>query len=102
MGGEALEGLLLAEGLADELEVEELEVAQAAVDQLGGLRGGAGSEVALLEQSDGGPAQHEVAGHPRAGHAAADHHHVEARRIDSVQARHSISSRIDRSTWSGA
>jgi hypothetical protein len=37
MGGEVLEGLLLAEGLADELEVEELEVAEAAVDELGGL-----------------------------------------------------------------
>src|SRR5262247_1638678 len=100
--GEALQGLLLAEGLAHQLEVEELEIAEAAVDELGGLRGGAGGEVALLEESHGGPTEGEIAGHAGAGHAAADHDGVEARRIDSVQAGHAISSRTDRSTWSGA
>src|SRR5215470_8224496 len=102
MGGETLQDLLLAEGLAHELEVEELEIAQAAVDQLGGLRGGAGGEVSLLEQGDGSAAQGEVARYPGAGHAAADHDGVEARGVDSVQAGHAISSRTDRRTWSGA
>ena len=99
---EALEGLLLAEGLADELEVEELEVAQAAVDELGRFRRRARGEVALLEEGDGGAPQSEVARHPRAGHAAADHDGVEARSVDSVESGHAISSRTDRSTWSGA
>src|SRR5262249_5096337 len=100
--GEALQGLLLAKGLAHQLEVEELEIAQAAVDELGGLRGGAGGEVALLEERHGRSAEGEIAGYAGAGHAAADHDGVEARGVDSVQAGHAISSPDDRSRWPGA
>src|SRR4030095_15188802 len=102
MRGEALESLLLAEGLAAELEVEELEVAEAAVDELGGLRGRARGEIALLEEGHRGAAQDQIARHARAGHAAADHHRVEARRVDAVPAGHEVSAEMDRSTGSGA
>ncbi len=75
--GEALERLLLAQRLAHQLEVAQLEVAEPAVDQLGGLRRGAGGEIALLEQRDRGAAQGQVTRHSRPRHAAADHHGVQ-------------------------
>src|SRR4026207_1599489 len=75
-----------AERLAHELEVPQLQVAQAAVDELGGLRRGAGGEVALLEERDGDAAQGEVARDARAGHTAPDHDHVERCLVDAREA----------------
>jgi hypothetical protein len=79
----ALQRLPLAERLAHELEVPQLQVAQAAVDELGGLRRGAGGEVALLEERDGDAAKGEVARDARAGHTAPDHDHVERCLVDA-------------------
>ena len=70
--GQSPERLALAQRLAHEPEVEQLEVAQAAVDELGGARGGGGGEIALLDQRDRQPAQRQVARGAGAGHAAAD------------------------------
>ena len=67
----------LVQRLADEREIELLEVAQAAVDELAGAAGGAGREVALLHQRDGEPPAGRVQGDAAAGDAAADHQHVE-------------------------
>src|SRR6266540_4258442 len=60
MRREALEGLLLPQGLAHEPEVHQLQVAQPAVDQLGRLGGGARREVILLEERHRGAAQGQV------------------------------------------
>src|SRR6266568_284354 len=51
-------------------EEKTLEVTQALVDQLGGLRRGAGGEIAFLEEGDRGAAQGEVARHARSRHPA--------------------------------
>ena len=54
-----------------------LEVAQAAVDQLGGLARGLAGEVAPFAQGHRQAAQGRVPGDGRAGRAAADHQDVE-------------------------
>jgi hypothetical protein len=66
-----------SQGLGDESEVEHLEVAQAAVDELAGAAGRAGGEVAGLDQSDGQAARGGVERGARADHPAADDQHVE-------------------------
>ena len=63
--------------LAHQPDVEALEVAQAAVDELAGAAGRAGGKVAPLHQRHGQAAARGVKGHAAAGHAAADHQHVE-------------------------
>ena len=67
----------LVQRLADEAEVEALQVAQAAVDQLAGAAGGAGGEVALLDERHGEAATGGVERDAAARDAAADHEHVE-------------------------
>ena len=67
----------LLQRLADQAEVEHLQVAQAAVDQLAAARAGAGGEVALLEQGGGEAAGDRVERDPGADDAAADDEHVE-------------------------
>lgn len=53
VGGVADEEAALAEGFEDEGDVALLEVADAAVDELGGAGGGAFGEVGLLDEDDG-------------------------------------------------
>ena len=74
----------LVQGLAHELDVEVLEVAQPAVDQLAGAARGAGGEVALFDQGHRQAAAGGVEGDPAAGHAATDDEHVECLRRDSA------------------
>src|SRR5688572_1354601 len=103
MGGEALQTLALGERLAHEGEVEELEIPQAAVDELGGERGGGGGEVALVDEGDGEAAQGELARGAGARHSAADDDHVVVGVGQRAGAcvRHDINSRKDGSTRSG-
>ena len=64
--------LALGEGFADHLEFVGLEVAQAAVDQLGRGRGGAAGEVLGFDQQGLQPATLRIAGDAGAVHTAAD------------------------------
>ena len=70
----------LDQGLAHERKLELLEIAQAAMDQLGRGRRGGASIVALLGEHHLQPAAGGVAGHGRAVNAAADDENVEALR----------------------
>ena len=70
--------LALQQRLAHQAEVEVLEVAQAAVDQLGGAARGAGGVVLALDQGHAVAARGRVERHAGAGDAAADHHEIEA------------------------
>ena len=67
----------LLQRLLDQREVEHLEVAQAAVHQLGRARRRAGGEVALLDQPDLEAARHRVQRRSDADDPAADDQHVE-------------------------
>ena len=75
--GERGVDLALEQRLADEPEVEVLQVAQPAVDELARARRGAGGVVGLLHQRDRVAARGGVERHAGAGDAAADHEHVE-------------------------
>ena len=67
----------LLEGLPDQAEVEHLEVAQPAVDELAAAAAGAAGQVALLDQPGRQAAGHGVEGHPGADHSPADDQDVE-------------------------
>ena len=69
--------LALEQRLADQPEVEVLQVAQPAVDELARARGGAARVVALLDQRDGVAAAGGVQRDAGAGDPAADDEHVE-------------------------
>ena len=69
--------LALGQRLAHEAEPAVLEIAQAAVDELGGGGRGAGGEIVLLDQEDAQAAAGGVAGDARAVDAAADDGEVE-------------------------
>jgi hypothetical protein len=71
------EALALGQVLVDEPELALLEVADAAVDHLGGLRRRARREVRLLDEGRLQPPACCVEGNPGAGHAAADDEDVE-------------------------
>ena len=75
--GERGVDLALEQRLAHEPEVEVLQVAQAAVDELARARRGAGGVVGLLDQRDRVAARGGVERDAGAGDAAADHQHVE-------------------------
>ena len=77
MRGHAQQHLALAERLAHQAEGAALEIAQAAVDQLGGGRGGAGGEIVHLDQQHAQAAAGGVAGEPGSVDAAADDGEVE-------------------------
>ena len=62
----------LVQRLAHQPEGAVLEIAQAAVDQLGGGRGGAGGEIVLLDEQHAQAAAGGVAGESGAVDAAAD------------------------------
>ena len=76
--GELDHQLALEQRLADEAEVEVLQVAQAAVDHLRGAARGADRVVAALEQRHRVAARGGVEGDAGAGDAAADHDDLEA------------------------
>jgi hypothetical protein len=78
VGSQPLERLPLSERLADELPIEKIEIAEAAVDQLGGLRRRARGEVSLFEESHPEAAKGKVAGDSGARHPAPDDQSVEA------------------------
>ena len=80
----------LAQRLADEAELQLLEVAQAAVDQLARAARGAGGEVALLEQRDRQPAAGGVERAARARRAAADDDDVEDLLAHPLQRRRAL------------
>src|SRR5262249_40915024 len=77
VGGEPDHQLPLQERLADEAEVEVLQVAQPAVDHLRGAAGGADGVVAALQQRHRVAARGGVEGDAGAGEAAPDHDHLE-------------------------
>ena len=77
VGGVAAQALALVERFVDEPDLALLEVAQAAVDQLGRLRRRARGEVVALDERGAQPTGGGVEGAPDAGDAAADHEHVE-------------------------
>jgi hypothetical protein len=75
----------LAQRLGDEAEVEHLQVAQAAVDQLARPAGRAGREVAGLHQADAEPPGGRVEGRAATDHTAADDQDVERLRAHGVE-----------------
>ena len=75
--GELHEQRALEQRLAHQPEVEVLEVAKAAMDQLRRAARGAGGEVRLLHERHAVAARRGVQGDPRAGDAAAHHDEVE-------------------------
>ena len=86
--------LALQQRLADEPEVEVLQVAQAAVDELARARGGPGRVVGALDQRHAVAARGRVERDARAGDPAADDEHVErlgGERGDGCRARASTS-----------
>ena len=76
-GRVAAQALALAQRLVDEADVAVLQVAQAAVHELGRLRRRAAGEVVALDQRGAQPAAGGVEGDAGAGDAAADDQHVE-------------------------
>ncbi len=73
----AQQHLALIQRLAHQPEGAVLEIAQAAMDQLGGGRGGAGGEIVHLDQQHAQAAAGGVAGEAGAVDAAADDGEVE-------------------------
>jgi hypothetical protein len=69
--------LALLERLGDEPDVELLQVAQSAVEELARTAGRAAGEVASLDKRGVEPAGHRVEGGAGAGHAATDDEDVE-------------------------
>ena len=76
VGGRGKQHLALVQRLADQAELVELEVAQAAVDELGRGRGGGAGKVAHLGEEDAEAAALRVAGDAAPVHAAADHREI--------------------------
>ena len=83
--GERHEQLALEQGLADQAQVEVLQVAQAAVDELARAAGGAAGIVGLLDERDRVSARGGVERHAGAGDPAADHDDVEGVRAQRLQ-----------------
>ena len=79
--------LALQERLADQAEVEVLQVAETAVDHLRGAAGGADRVIAPLQQSHRVATRGGVEGDAGAGDPAADHDHLEALTRDLLQSR---------------
>ena len=85
VGGVVEEPLSLVESLVHEKEVALLQVAQPAVDQLGGPGGGAGCEVPGLDQGGAEASRRGVEGDSATGDAATYHEHVEVLRTEALQ-----------------
>jgi hypothetical protein len=78
VGRELDHQLTLQQRLANQPEIEVLQVAEAAVDHLRGAAGGAHGVVAALQQGDRVATRGGVEGDPGAGDAAADDDDLEA------------------------
>jgi hypothetical protein len=91
--------LTLEQRLADEAEVEVLQVAQAAVDELARAARGAGGEVVALDERDAVPARGRVERDAGAGDPAADHDDVEAVGRQGAQGCGSVDHRPRSVTW---
>src|SRR5207253_9370147 len=76
MGRIVTENAAFLERFHDEGDVPLLEVAHAAMDQLGGAATGAFAEVALLDKAHGVTPRGGIDGDAHAGRPAADHGHV--------------------------
>ena len=76
MRGIVAEDAAFLQRFHDQRDVALLEIAHAAVNELGGAAGGALAEVALLEQADGVAARRGIDGDADAGRPAADNGHV--------------------------
>ena len=76
---------LLRERLPDQAEIELLEVAEPAMDQLARTARGARGPVALLDQRDGEAPAGGVEGRARTDHAPADHDEVEGLVPDALE-----------------
>ncbi|MCW0423200.1 hypothetical protein NB713_001143 [Xanthomonas sacchari] len=74
--GQPQQHLALGQGLADQGELVLLQVAQAAMDQLGAGAGGMRGQVVALAQAHRQAAAHRVAGDAHAVDAATDHQHI--------------------------
>ena len=85
VGGEAEQPLAFGQRLVDEAELLLLEVAQAAVDELGGARRRAGGEVAPLDEGRPQPPPGGVEGDAGAGDPAADDEQVEGLRAEALE-----------------
>ena len=85
VGGEAEEPLPLGQRLVDEAELLLLEVAQPAVDELGGARRRPGGEVAPFDEGRPQPPAGGGEGDPGAGDAAADDEQVEGFRGEALE-----------------
>src|SRR5207249_7528659 len=88
LGRQPGEGLPLAERLPDQLEIEQLEVAEAPMDELRRPGGRARGEVGLLDEDGGEPARREVARHPRPRHAAPDDQRVDDLAVQLAESGH--------------
>ena len=77
--------LALAQRLADQPELEHLEVAQTAVEELRGPRRRARGDVSGLDERDRQPPGHGIERGAGTDHAAADHHHVEGVPAEPVE-----------------
>ena len=82
--------LAFVERLVDEPDLTLLEVAQAAVHELGALRARARGEVVALDQRGAQAPGGGVERHPGAGDAATDHQDVEALVAESLEGRRPI------------
>ena len=83
----AREGAALALRLADEPDVAETQVAQAAVDQLRRRARGARAEVAGVDERDGEPLARGMGRRRGPDHAAADHEEVERAPLEGLACR---------------
>ena len=77
----------LPQRLVHQAELQLLQIAQSAVDQLAGPAGGPGGQVAGLDQGHRQPAGRGVHGRTRAGHPAADHQDVKPLAAQPLQIR---------------
>jgi hypothetical protein len=84
-GDDAHEGAPLLVRLADEADVSQPEVAEAAVDELRGRARGGAAEVGAVDERDGESGARGLGGDARADDAAADHQDVEAAAREPLQ-----------------
>jgi hypothetical protein len=75
--GQTGQQFAFAQGVINQPQLPLRQIAQTAVDQLGGTRGGLTGEIAAVDQRYAQPAQGGVARHRGAVDAAADHGEVE-------------------------
>ncbi len=85
VGGQVDHELPFQQGLADQPEIELLQVAQTTVNELGGAAARTGGEIRLFDQADAVAARRGVEGDPGAGDPAADDEDIEALALESLE-----------------